>query len=246
MRHKSIDYDSVSRIYDKVRPGDSEMVTNLLQSWNVSPGSLILDVGCGTANNTHLLSLATESDVIGLDLSSGMLVEAVAKFPEGNFVQSAAENIPFRNSIFDFVYMTEVIHHISDIPWAIREMYRVLRNGGRTCIVTQSHAQIEHRDTSRFFPETVQIDQDRYPHIPALQKMLKNAGFSGVTFRECTFSPVLLGNDYLATVEQKGFSMLHKISNDAFASGLEKLRNSLNRGAKPDYSAEYTFVWAVK
>jgi SAM-dependent methyltransferase len=175
-----------------------------------------------------------------------MLVEAVTKFPEGNFVQSAAENNSFRNSIFDFVYMTEVIHHISDIPCAIREIYRVLSHGSKACIVTQSHAQIEHRATSRFFPETVQIDQDRYPPISVLQGMLEDAGFTEVTSREYIFTPLFLGNSYLSTVEQKGFSMLHKISNEAFTSGLKNLRNSLDSGAKLDYAAEYTFVWATK
>jgi len=246
MKNKSIDYDSVSRTYDLLRSGDPEMVTQLLRFGECGPDSLVLDIGCGTANNTQLLALATDCEVIGLDFSSGMLVEAMTKFPGCNFIHSPAEESPFKNSIFDFAYMTDVIHHISDTPGVIGEIHRILRRGGKTCIVTQSHVQIERRVTSRFFPRTVQIDQNRYPSISDLEEMLRDAGFSEVMSKEYIFSPVLLGNDYLTTVEQKGFSMLHKISSDAFSSGLKKLQHTLDMGVKLDYAAEYTFVLATK
>lgn len=245
-RKRTIDYDSVSRIYDKVRTGEPEMVYYLLQEKTPSSDSIVLDVGCGTGNNTLLFQRATEARVFGLDPSVGMLYEAVRKAPEIEFVQATAESIPFVTGRFDMLFMTEVVHHLSSLDQALLEMYRVLKSGGHVCIVTQSHEQIEQRMTSRFFPSTVEIDKARYPDIPIIQSALFEAGFDRVWSRSFKFAPVVLGADYLETVSRKGYSMLHKITDDAYQRGLEALKFAYEGDEQLDYSAGYTFAWGIK
>lgn len=244
--NKSIDYDRVSSIYDEVRTGDPEMVHQLLHGIEPTASFRVLDVGCGTANNTLLFTKASGSKVIGLDLSFGMLCEACTKAAVLSFIQAPADAIPFLDASFDFVFMTEVVHHLLDIDESLREIYRVLDNGGLVCIVTQSHKQIEGRMTSRFFPSTIAIDQARYPSITSLEDSLRSVGFSEIHVDSYQFEPVRLGDDYLETVEKRGYSMLHKISDIEYQAGLEKLRATLERGISLDYSAGYSFVWASK
>ncbi|UCH04741.1 MAG: class I SAM-dependent methyltransferase, partial [Candidatus Thorarchaeota archaeon] len=188
MRDKSIDYDSVSRIYDQVRVGEPEMIFHLLEEFAPESGSKVLDIGCGTGNNTLLFQKAVETRVFGLDPSLGMLREAVAKAPEIEFVQGAAEAIPFPTGHFDMLFMTEVVHHLRSLAPAILETTRVLKAGGHLCIVTQSHEQIEQRMTSRFFPATVEIDKARYPDIPVIESALYEAGFTEVWSRPFKFA----------------------------------------------------------
>ncbi len=243
LRNKSIDYDSVSRIYDQVRAGEPEMVFHLLEEFVPQSGSRVLDIGCGTGNNTLLFQKAVDAKVFGLDPSLGMLREALTKAPQIEFVQGAAEAIPFPTGHFEMLFMTEVVHHLRGLAPAILETTRVLKSGGHLCIVTQSHQQIEERMTSRFFPTTVEVDKARYPDIPAIESVMSESGFGRVWSRSIKFAPVVLGEDYLETVSRKGYSMLHKIRDDAYQTGLKELKLAYERNEQLEYSAGYTFVW---
>jgi len=246
MFRKTIDYDKVSEVYDQVREGNPEMVLQLLEEVSLTDSSLVLDVGCGTGNNTILLSATIPARVSGLDISYGMLQKACKKGSQIPLVQAPADNIPFAADSFDFVYMTEVLHHLPDIPMTYQEIHRVLRNSGLLCIVTQAHKQIDNRVTSRFFPGTASVDKERYPDIDVIEEQLKEAGFSSVNPKEYTYKPVRLGPEYLEQIEKRGFSMLHKISQENYEQGLEDLRVAFQKDEELLYFAQYTFVWAIK
>ena len=246
MFRKTIDYDKVSKVYDQVREGNPEMVTQLLEGVSLTDSSLILDVGSGTGNNTILLVSAIPAHVVGLDISYGMLQKAHEKGSQIPLVQAPADCIPFASDSLDFVYMTEVLHHLPDIPATLQEIHRVLKDSKLLCIVTQAHKQIDHRMTSRFFPGTASIDKERYPDIDEIENQLLTAGFSTVNPKEYTYKPVRLGPEYLETIEKRGFSMLHKISKEEYEKGLEDIRMAFHVDEALMYSAEYTFVWAIK
>lgn len=46
-----------------------------------------------------------------------------------------AERLPFADASFDFVYSWEVIHHTPNVRAAAREIVRVVRPGGRVCVM---------------------------------------------------------------------------------------------------------------
>ncbi|MBC8006775.1 MAG: class I SAM-dependent methyltransferase [Prolixibacteraceae bacterium] len=102
----------------------------------LQPGMQILDVGTGTGLVARRAAeiVGNPTLVTGLDPSPGML--ASAKLPFGvKLVEGIAENIPFPDSSFDFVSMGYALRHISDLSVAFREFCRVLRPGGRLCIL---------------------------------------------------------------------------------------------------------------
>jgi SAM-dependent methyltransferase len=246
MFRKTIDYDQVSKVYDQVREGNPEMVMQLLDGVSLDESSLVLDIGCGTGNNTILIASTIKSKIVGLDVSHGMLQKACKKHSQIPLVQAPADAIPFRNDIFDFVFMTEVLHHLPDIPTTYHEIFRILKDSALFCIVTQSHKQIDHRMTSRFFPGTAAVDKSRYPDIEEIEVQLSKTGFSSVTPKEYRYDPVCLGSEYLETIEKRGFSMLHKISKEEYEKGLDELRAAFQNEEELVYEAQYTFVWAGK
>jgi len=246
MFRKTIDYDKVSEVYDKVREGNPEMVHQILDGVSLSESSLVLDVGCGTGNNTILLASSVQASVVGLDISNGMLQKAYEKRSQVSLVQAPADCIPFTSETLDFVFMTEVLHHLPDVPTTTREICRILKNAGSLCIVTQSHTQIDRRMTSRFFPASAAIDKERYPDIDVIEELLFKAGFSVVNPKKYTYSPVRIGEEYLETVKKRGFSMLHKIGREDYEKGLEDLEAAFQQNEVLMYSAEYSFVWATK
>ncbi|MDA0653358.1 MAG: class I SAM-dependent methyltransferase [Proteobacteria bacterium] len=46
-----------------------------------------------------------------------------------------AENLPFGDNMFDIVYSWGVLHHSPDTPTAVREVWRVLKPGGKAIVM---------------------------------------------------------------------------------------------------------------
>jgi demethylmenaquinone methyltransferase/2-methoxy-6-polyprenyl-1,4-benzoquinol methylase len=99
-------------------------------------GMKILDVGVGTglvaARAAEIVGDATL--VTGLDPSPGMMQNADLS-PDIQLMRGYAEDIPFPDASFDFVSMGYALRHISDLADAFREFHRVLRPGGKLCIL---------------------------------------------------------------------------------------------------------------
>jgi ubiquinone/menaquinone biosynthesis C-methylase UbiE len=152
---QKIDYNEISKIYDDVREGDIILINHFLEELPENQALNILDVGCGTGNYTDLLQKVTETkgwQNYGIDPSDGMIGRARKKNSNIIFQRGQAENLLWAPDFFDFIYMTDVIHHIPDVHKMFSEIQRVLRSKGRVCIVTQSHRQIRARPIANFFP----------------------------------------------------------------------------------------------
>lgn len=107
-----------------------------LQRAGLAHGMQAVDVGVGTglvARQAAVL-VGDPARVTGVDPSAGMLRNA--KVPEGvRLVQGSAERIPFPDNSFDFLSMGYALRHISDLSVAFAEFHRVLKPGGRLCIL---------------------------------------------------------------------------------------------------------------
>jgi demethylmenaquinone methyltransferase/2-methoxy-6-polyprenyl-1,4-benzoquinol methylase len=99
-------------------------------------GMRTVDVGVGTGlvARQAAVIVGDPAKVTGVDPSSGMLQNA--KVPEGiRLVEGSAERIPFPDNSFDFLSMGYALRHISDLSVAFAEFHRVLKPGGRLCIL---------------------------------------------------------------------------------------------------------------
>lgn len=92
-------------------------------------GKSLLDCGCGTGLISAALS-QKGAKVTAFDLSNGML--KIARERASNwklnipFVESAFENLPFKDNSFDFVVGVMILHHTKPEK-AINELKRVLK-----------------------------------------------------------------------------------------------------------------------
>jgi SAM-dependent methyltransferase len=239
-----VNYDQISQVYDAVRRADVELVEAFRREVPLDEPVRVLDLGCGTGNYADLVQRATGAVVCGVEPSAGMLEKARQKNAALVLKQGNAASIPFEKAQLDFVYMTDVIHHVPDLRAMFAEIRRVLRPEGKICIVTQSHAQIALRPIARFFPGTVQVDQSRYPDIPAIIGAAQACGFA--LLREETLfadQPVVLGADFLELVRNKGYSMLHVIPKAEYKAGLRTLETQIASGPITATQAGETLVW---
>jgi ubiquinone/menaquinone biosynthesis C-methylase UbiE len=242
-----LNYDQISTTYDNVRQADLDLVTHLAREANITDASCVLDIGCGTGNYADLLQRLTHAHVFGVEPSEGMLTKARQKNPNLVIQQSDAEHLPFEASAFDFVYMTDVIHHIPHIDIMFAEVVRVLKPNARVCIVTQSHRQIDNRPISSFFPATAVVDKARYPDIP---QIISAATAQNLTFLKSESQNegklVILDEAFLTLVKTKGYSMLRLISDNDYQAGLNRLEHQLEEGTMQAAQAGDTLVWLSK
>lgn len=242
-----VNYDEISQVYDNVRQADIELINSFLQEIEFDKETKVLDIGCGTGNHTDLLQKVTQSEVYGVEPSAGMLAIAKSKQSKVIFKQGNATELPFENEYFDFVYMTDVIHHVPGIGTMFAEINRVLKEKGRVCIVTQSHQQIENRPIVKYFPGTARVDKDRYPDI---DEIIFEAEGQGLKLDKNTIlyedELVELDGEYLKLVQKKGYSMLHLITDEEYDQGLKQLRTELMRGKITVKLSGETMVWLLK
>jgi demethylmenaquinone methyltransferase/2-methoxy-6-polyprenyl-1,4-benzoquinol methylase len=99
-------------------------------------GMRVVDVGVGTglvAREAARLS-GDPALVTGVDPSPGMVRHA--RVPPGvQLLAGMAESIPTPDAVADFLSMGYALRHISDLPLAFREFHRVLKPGGRLCLL---------------------------------------------------------------------------------------------------------------
>jgi demethylmenaquinone methyltransferase/2-methoxy-6-polyprenyl-1,4-benzoquinol methylase len=108
----------------------------VLRRCGVKPGMHLLDVAAGTGLVTaeaHAL-VGPAGRVVALDPSPGMLAELQKKVAVETLV-AYAESIPLPEASVDFVSMGYALRHVGDMDQAFAEYFRVLRPGGRACIM---------------------------------------------------------------------------------------------------------------
>lgn len=246
MLKRRVDYNQISHIYDEVRQADVDLLNRFLQEVKFRPMLRVLDIGCGTGNHAHALQKLTRVQVYGLEPAEGMLSKARQKNQAVTWRLGSAEAIPFEANTFDFIYMTDVIHHVPDIRQMFAEIYRVLNIGGKACVVTQSHQQIARRPIARFFPGTIAVDWSRYPDIDRIIAAATGAKMTLVKTEIIESKELELGAEFLELVRKKGYSMLHLVGADEYERGLQVLEIALQKGKLKVQSAGTTLVWVTK
>jgi demethylmenaquinone methyltransferase/2-methoxy-6-polyprenyl-1,4-benzoquinol methylase len=96
----------------------------------------LLDVAAGTGLVTvpgHTI-VGPLGRVLALDPSPGMLAELRKKI-QVETIEAYAESIPLPDAQVDFISMGYALRHVGDLNLAFAEYLRVLRPGGRVCIM---------------------------------------------------------------------------------------------------------------
>jgi demethylmenaquinone methyltransferase/2-methoxy-6-polyprenyl-1,4-benzoquinol methylase len=108
----------------------------------LKPGMKVLDVAVGTGLVAAQACILTGDAalVTGVDPSPGMM--AASRLPRAlQLVEGRAESLPFPDNHFDFLSMGYALRHISDLGIAFAEFARVLKPGGRLCLLEITQAQ---------------------------------------------------------------------------------------------------------
>jgi len=162
-------YDWSAQAYERIKrysPSDEQWFLGLplTRSLERVPAPLVLDVATGTGRLPRALlrQPSFQGRVIGLDLSKGMLQEALnrtAQFSDRlTFVWQDASQLPFEDSTFDAVTCIEALEFMPDPLHVLDELIRVLRPGGVLLITNRVGSD------AKFLPGRA-FDPDRFEAI---------------------------------------------------------------------------------
>ena len=162
-RWKELDaasYDGVAEAFDRPSQRLSGKAADRLTSLvRVTSADRVLDVGTGTGLLPFGLASASEApaSILGIDISSGMIETARRRLhderhddPRIRFERMDAEQLDLESDSFDVALSAFALTHVPRPELAMREIFRVLRPGGRLGIAlgsrppSPSGAQLRH------------------------------------------------------------------------------------------------------
>ena len=113
------------------RAGQQRRLEMIVRAAGKRINGCILENGCGVGMYVEHLS-PFGGTVIGLEYDFERAAEA--RRNSSHILNAAGESIPLPSSTLDLVLSHEVLEHVQDDHFAIREMVRVLKPGGRALI----------------------------------------------------------------------------------------------------------------
>lgn len=142
-------YDRISRWYDLlIGRGEKKFREAGLEKLDVREGEKVLEIGFGTGHCILAMARSTGSKgkVYGIDISGGMLkiaslrIEKAGMSGRVDLQLGDAANLPYQGDLFDAIFISFALELFDtpDIPVVLRECQRVLKEGGRICIVAMS------------------------------------------------------------------------------------------------------------
>jgi len=154
-------------------------------------------------------------------------------------VGNVDEGFPHPNNFANMLFCVDVIHHLTNLTMFFNESYRMLKKSGILIIVTDSEDDIRGRSLSRYFPEVLNIELERYPSIEELFRKTKTAGFKKFT-REETSGYIKFDDEFIEKLEYKWSSALRLISDDAHLRQIERVKQAKLEGE--EWLSRYTVL----
>lgn len=124
----------------------------LMDLWGKHDDEVILDYGCGPGNDLVGFLVNTRAKkVIGVDISQKALQFASKRISLHGIdpervelirISDSSPQIPLKENYVDYIYTEGVLHHTSNPDEIIGELYRVLKPGGRACIMVYNQDSI--------------------------------------------------------------------------------------------------------
>src|SRR5580658_3327113 len=124
------------------------IVLPVLDRMAIEPDENILDLGCGTGWLVRLLAdQLPEGRVVGVDVSDEMVRRARGRYVDldnAMFVVGSAEEIPWDANFFTRAISVESAYYWPDPARGLREIFRVLREGGSAWMLINYYRENSH------------------------------------------------------------------------------------------------------
>ncbi len=177
-----------------IRPGGLEMTQRAVTLSSLRPGSLVLDIGCGTGAAMDYLTGRCALRAFGIDLSSLLLAQGHEKNPGLPLARASGADLPFADASVDAVLAECSLSVMDNVEKVLYECSRVLKHEGFLLV------------------------QDVYARRPDCGE-----GLSGLPVR-CCLTGAVSRQQWAGRLERSGFAVLfwedHSLALKEFAARL--------------------------
>jgi len=177
----------------------------------VGSDSILLDVACGTGDVAIEAYKQGVRNIIGADFSHNMLglFKLKKDWIGGKVIQTAAEQMPFKDNSFTNITVAFGVRNFYDIKEGFKSFYRVLKLNGKATIIEfqmpenkifKSLYKFYFKKILPFIGGIISKNKTAYQYLPdsveefdekvLLVDLLKEAGFKSVTKYKLTFGIV--------------------------------------------------------
>ncbi|KOS60315.1 class I SAM-dependent methyltransferase [Lysinibacillus agricola] len=157
----------------------SGMNTWLMKNGAVYDGDIVLDIGCGGGKTLQTLSKINPSGKIyGIDFSEQAIKDSIKTnrkdVANGKVIvkQASVSSIPYTDKFFDTITALQTHYFWSDLANDVKEVFRVLKNGGKFIIISELYK--------------INYHMKAYKTKPEIKKLLESVGFQTVHIQENT------------------------------------------------------------
>ncbi len=170
-------FNRIAPEWDGMAPKEPRLKEYLLR-FGISEGDRVLDAGAGTGVSTALVRecAGRSGFVVAQDMAEAMLHGSKTRLSgEGAAcVGSDAQDLPFRNGVFDKILCFSAFPHFADQKKALAEMRRVLKRGGKALVLHTS----SHRGLNAFHAALdAPVRHDVLPSPEDLRALFEETGF---------------------------------------------------------------------
>lgn len=141
-------FNRIAPVYDQMNNslsfGQHRIWKRMTVKWSGAKlGDTCLDLCCGSGDIAQLLTekVGRTGQVYGADFSAAQLQVARDRSerrclkPPIHWVEADVLDLPFSDGLFDCATMGYGLRNVTDIPRSLKEIYRVLKPGGKAAIL---------------------------------------------------------------------------------------------------------------
>jgi ubiquinone/menaquinone biosynthesis C-methylase UbiE len=183
--------EGVLRYFDEAHPKHS--IIKYRFSWIVPKitGKRVLEIGVGDGLGILLYSqlkkvdeiYAIDVDPVALERTKKNLLDGLGNADNIHLFEMMAEDMTFEDDYFDCVSLCETLEHVYDDVEALKQVYRVLKPGGRLVMTVPHGGKISKMHVRVFDEKYIRkvlkdfkiesLDMLRYPDLKGLYKKPK-------------------------------------------------------------------------